>query len=495
MLVEQSHILVPPVRLPERDVLAESARRSPLFDRAVRLAGLLGTGRPVDVTGILADEPLREAAAALGLRGSGYDDEAVAAWDFGLALGVIAIRDDEDGRPTAVPGDVLGTLDGLAADEVLALWRAGLDAVIGEAEFDDLLTGSDDPYADDPFADDPCAEEAAGPAPEWDLAGERAYLDAILRTLYLVAVLESWQPAAGGAPEPLPLPVLAAVLLTPDDPADHPGGTHGTDGFDGTDESGGAWGTDDLRGVEDADLVAEVAALADRLAALAPTGLLEYTPPARPLDLPFDGPLEDADPGEAAYGTVRLTALGLLVVRDRSLATGVAAPTLGDLRDAPATALLDVLPGYPSAAADAEADVWLAAREPAAAVAELLTAGVVGAVGATSAVRAEGVASATGAMGVASAERAEGATSGRVTPACLAVLNRLGGAAIPALRAAGADPALRPFAEAALADPALVEADPALSGPARRAAGPAQRDGVPGSVAPAVQHATGTARP
>jgi hypothetical protein len=88
-----------------------------------------------------------------------------------------------------------------------------------------------------------------------------------------------------------------------------------------------------------------------------------------------DGSARTVDEDDVSlFGMVGLTPLGVFGIRARLLDAGADAPAVGDLADKGADVLLDRMPSYPEAAAQAEAERWLARRDPAGAARELLDA-------------------------------------------------------------------------------------------------------------------------
>ncbi|RSS84028.1 hypothetical protein [Streptomyces sp. WAC06614] len=364
---------LPPVRLHSDAELARAALAAPLLSRAVRLARWAGPATRVGAGGELAEEQLPEAAAVLGLAadedGTAYASEA---WRVAVDTGLVEVTDpdgeakaeadaDADPEPdpaadteagygTAAPGADLALVTGGAPTDVLELWLTALDTVLADASVPDL----------DDLVD---ALDAGGAIDfdrlDWDPQHEADLLDAVLANLYLLTVTE------GGAGDgPVPLPVLAASVVVPDDMAEP------------TDEV--------LERVSDAMM-----RLDDQFRQLEPIGLVEF----RPVDEELMAEADDEELAAAAgqddedvsrYGMVRLTPLGLYGVRARLLEAGVEAPAVGDLVDKGADVLLEVVSGYPESAAQAEIEAWLARASrdaaegtgsgPAPAVAELLAA-------------------------------------------------------------------------------------------------------------------------
>ena len=377
---------MPPVRLPSEAELARDALAAPLFARAVRLAHWSGTGVRVGAGGELLDAGLREAVLHLGLDGSGDGDgdamvDTSEAWRLAVDTGLVEITEDEDadedadadgadaaddsgerfgaaeagseaqseeeraGTGTATAGEEASLIMAGSPDDVLDLWLGGLETVLADAAAPDLadLVESITEGGDldlDGF--------------DWDPDQEADALDEVLANLYLLTALEAGEKPA------VPLPALAASVVVPDD----------------------------MEEPTDAVLeeVSEVMMrLDDQFRLLEPIGLVEYQPVDEALIQEFDEqdepgvePLETAGLDEedvSRYGMVRLTPLGLYGVRARMLDAGLTAPVVGELADKGADVLLDLLPGYPEAAAQSEVEQWLLRRGPAEAARELLAAG------------------------------------------------------------------------------------------------------------------------
>ncbi|MGO4459224.1 hypothetical protein AB4039_18310 [Streptomyces sp. M-16] len=347
----EPHPTLPPVRLHSDAELARDALVAPLFARAVRLARWAGPDTRVDVGGELVPRQLAEAVALLGLDADDEDSpgHAAQAWRVAVDTGLVDVTEPEEdvegggdgGEPeygTAAPGEDLALVAGGAPGDVLDLWLAALDAVLADAavpDLDDLVDALD------------AGGEIDFDRLDWNPQREADFLDGVLANLYLLTVTE------GGAGDgPVPLPVLAASMIVPDDMGDP------TDAV--------------LEQVSDAMM-----RLDDQFRQLEPIGLVEFRPVDEELmteadDLPDTGVEDDED--VSRYGMVRLTPLGLYGVRARMLEAGVEAPALGELADKGADALLDAVSFYSEEAAQAEIEQWLAGRELPAAVAELLAA-------------------------------------------------------------------------------------------------------------------------
>ncbi|NWF26371.1 hypothetical protein HW130_08805 [Streptomyces sp. PKU-EA00015] len=357
---------LPPVRLHPDAELARAALGAPLLARAVRLARWAGPGTRVGAGGELVDEQLPDAAAVLGLAG---DEEGAAyaseAWRVAVDTGLVEVEDADDvaddvagAGAGAGAGDVTGGDDadddvaggagaganlalvtGGSPQDVLGLWLDALDVVLADASapfFDDI--------ADVVGTDGGVDFEALG----WDPEAEADFLEGVLGNLYLLTVSDG-----GAGDHPVPLPVLAASMIVPEDMGEP---------------------TDDvLEQVSEAMM-----RLDDQFRLLEPIGLVEYRPVDEALmaeeteDAAIQTPADDED--VSRYGMVRLTPLGLYGIRARMLEAGVDAPAVGELADKGAEVLLDRLTHFPEPAARAETEQWLARRAPAAAARDLLAA-------------------------------------------------------------------------------------------------------------------------
>ncbi|MBC3991960.1 hypothetical protein H8N00_24370 [Streptomyces sp. AC563] len=367
---------MPPVMLHTEAELARDALSAPLFVRAVRLARWADPHKPVGAGGELLADELREAVKELGLDddedGPGYAAEA---WQLALDIGLVEVEGpegpedaaeavDADGAPadgtplvpdadapepagTARPGEELPRFAGGAPQEVLELWLNGLETVLADAAAPDLADIIDQLSEGDELDLD---------ALDWNPEEEADFLDGVLGNLYLLTALDEET-----TDRAVPLPALAASMIVPDD-MDEP-----TDAV--------------LEEVSDAMM-----RLDEQFRMLAPTGIVDYRPVDEELIEEVDGEGRVSEPERgiaetevdeedvARYGMVRLTPLGLYAVRSRMLEAGVHAPVVGELAPADAQTLLAALPGFPDAAARAEAEQWLAGRNATDAAAELLAA-------------------------------------------------------------------------------------------------------------------------
>ncbi|MFE7545547.1 hypothetical protein [Streptomyces platensis] len=351
---------LPPVRLHSEAELARDALSAPLMARAAKLARWAEPGVPVGVGGQILEEPLAAATEHLGLAG---DEDGPAytaeAWQLAVDTGLVEItetEESEDGTDLpddaaagiATPGEELGLLTSGSPQDILDIWLGGMETVLADAAAPDLADLADQLTE---------GGELDLDALDWNPEEEAELLDGILGNLYLLTALNE------RPDQEVPLPALAASMIVPDD-MDEP--------------------TDDvLEEVSEAMM-----RLDDQFRVLEPIGLVAYQPVDEALieELDEDGettlpqkpggtstePLTDED--VSRYGLVRLTPLGVYAVRARMLDAGVHAPAVGDLTDKGSDVLLDALPDYPEALAQAESELWLAARTPLDAARDLLTA-------------------------------------------------------------------------------------------------------------------------
>ncbi|MFJ9852078.1 hypothetical protein [Streptomyces sp. NPDC101150] len=347
---------LPPVRLHSEAELAREALGAPLMARAAKLARWAERGVPVGAGGEILEEALGAATEHLGLAG---DEDGPAytaeAWQLAVDTGLVEIEESPEGEDvedgeggdelaavgTATPGEELGLLTSGSPHDILDIWLQGMETVLADAaapDFSDIA--------------DQIAEggELDLDAIDWNPEEEAELLDGILGNLYLLTAV-SERPD-----QDVPLPALAASMIVPDD-MDEP--------------------TDDiLEEVSEAMM-----RLDDQFRVLEPIGLVAYHPVDEALieELDEQGetvrsaePLTDED--VSRYGMVRLTPLGVYAVRARMLDAGVHAPAVGDLTDKGADVLLEALPDYPEPLAQAESELWLAARSPLDASRDLLGA-------------------------------------------------------------------------------------------------------------------------
>ncbi|MEU8590604.1 hypothetical protein AB0C59_26910 [Streptomyces sp. NPDC048664] len=326
---------LPPVRLRPEAELARDALATPLLSRAARLARWAGPDTRVDAGGELVEEQLPAAAEVLGLSGEDAGAYASEAWGLAVDAGLVEVTDEEEG--TVAPGADLALLTSGSPADVLAIWLTALGTVLADASVPDLedVAGAVDENGEVDLS-----------SLDWDLDAEAEFLDGALAGLYLLTV-----GAVGPSDEAVPLPVLAASMIVPDDvvePSD-----------------------DLLEMVSDAMM-----RLDDQFRILEPIGLVEFRPVDEALMADADEeplpPEDDTDIGR--YGMVRLTPLGLYGVRSVLMDAGMVAPLIGELADKGADVLLHGTSAFPPAAAQAETEQWLARRAPLAAARELLGA-------------------------------------------------------------------------------------------------------------------------
>lgn len=356
---------MPPVRLPSEAELARDALAAPLFSRAVALARWAGDRLRVGAGGELLGAQLKEAAGALALPPDETGTAAAAdAWNLAVDVGLLDVEDDDetdeesaaDDEPvaTATPGADLQTFAAGGPADVLELWHTGLTVLMADAatpSLEDLLGDLDGAVGDDGTLDPDAVDLDAL---DWDPEEESAFLETALGHLYLLTASETAAvapPDEPGADGMVPLPVLAASMLVPDE----------------TDEP-----TDEML----EEISAAMMRLDEQFRLLEPTGLIAYRPVDEALTREFDGELteEFEDEDVSRYGMVRLTPLGLYGVREQLRGAGFDAPAVGDLAESDAAALLGAVPGYPDGAARAETAQWLATRPPLEAARQLLAA-------------------------------------------------------------------------------------------------------------------------
>ncbi|MBT3150681.1 hypothetical protein HTV45_07235 [Streptomyces sp. CHD11] len=330
--------ILPPARLRPEPELARDALSTPVLSRAARLARWAGPATRVDAGGGLVEDQLRAAAAELELTGDDAAAHASEAWRVAVDTGLVEVVDEEQG--TVAAGAELALLTGGSPQDVLEVWLAALETLIGDASVPDL----------DGLLDALAGSEGSGEpdlgALDFDPEAEADFLDGVLGNLYLLTVGAE---TPGGAP--VPLPALAASVIVPDD---MPEPTN-----------------DVLEQVSDAMM-----RLDDQFRMLEPVGVVEYQPVDEALmaDADEEPAAPDDDTDVSRYGMVRLTPLGLYGLHARLLEAGFEAPAVGDLADKGADALLDGTAVFPPAAAHAETEQWLARRQPLESARELLAA-------------------------------------------------------------------------------------------------------------------------
>ncbi|MFC5666369.1 hypothetical protein ACFP3U_25810 [Kitasatospora misakiensis] len=363
--LDDSAVLVPPVRLPAESELAEQAKAVPMFAWALKLARWTAPHRAVDEFGDLTGPDRLPAARLLGLapeqpeqpeEGNAQEEavvEAMRAWSLACDLDLVEIGTTEAGEHVAVPGPDLEPAEEGDAETVLELWltAAGIVRELAvEADSQELEPangGGGDGEED---------EEGLGEVEDArDEAAE--LLDEALQVLYETTAF------AEPGTETVPLGVLAALLVVPE----------------------GEEPSDELLG----DITDVMVALDPMLADLAELGLLDY----RPIDPELFDEEEGEEAGEASgagrseaepaeldeaesarFGLVRLTPLGQYGIRQWLLEDGYDAPLVGDLAGGDAAALLRGISEAANVLPEEELKVWLTDREPVAAARELLAA-------------------------------------------------------------------------------------------------------------------------
>ncbi|MDT0265129.1 hypothetical protein RM844_02370 [Streptomyces sp. DSM 44915] len=370
--IKDDRPVLPAVRLPSEAELARQALAAPLFARALRLAGWAADGVPVGAGGELLDAQLPEAVAELRLAEAPEGEaETVEAWNFAVDTGLVTITETEEAGDAAGTDDAGETAIGVATredglldladgdpEEILEIWGDGVDAVLADVatpSFEELLGDDLGALLDENGQLAPDAIDLD--ALDWDTEAASGLVDSVLGQLYLLGVTDE----EGQGVTPLPLPMLAAAVLLPEE-------------------------VEELTDEALDDVSALVVRLDEWFRVLVGTGLVEY----QPMDAAVLQDEADEDPAEAAggiqdigdadlddltrYGQVRLTPLGFHGIRSRMLSAGVEAPLVGELAKAPAGVLLEALIERAAAAATEEAQGWLAEREPLAAARELLVA-------------------------------------------------------------------------------------------------------------------------
>ena len=360
-----SPLALPPVRLLSADVLARQALAAPLLDRALRLTRWAGPQRRVDGMGELLDDELPLAAAELGLTGDEGVADAAQAWGVAVDTGLLVLEIEEEAEESTPPGEAAGHAvpgeayarigpagEGADPHDVLDVWLAALESALADTTAPD--------YDNLPYEDGADGETVALDGLDWDPEEEAELLDTALVNLYALTAMDDGSHSEDGA---VPLPVLAASLVVPDE-MDQP--------------------SDDVL----EEVTGVMMRLDDHFRLLAPTGLLAYEPMDDSLIEEDDaeespglaGSADGAHPGGiddeeiSRYGLVRLTPLGVYGLRERLVDAGAHAPAVGDLVGATAAGLLGALVAYPDHAARTEAELWLAGRKPAEAAHELLAA-------------------------------------------------------------------------------------------------------------------------
>ena len=343
---------LPPVRLASREELAAAARVAPLLRVARDLAAWARPARPVTTAGELAAADAAAAAAALDLSA----EETRAAWAVAIGTGMVAVS----GR-RAGPGTQFDVLTSGGPGDVLDVWCAALQAVLGQENLDGLATA----------------------------------LYTAARPVRLDALFEAYAAAVG-----------ALTVSADDGMVSNPNGTD-----TGIPADQGPAPADQAPAPADQNAVA-----VDQESAPAfPPGLepglesgLELLADLGVVELGAE------DDNDEAGLTVTLSPIGVWAVRDRLSARGWRVPVLGGSAEGGAAAVLAVLADYDAEDGEAEIAAWLGRRSPEQAAEELTEAASQGSPG--------------------------------LRGAAFAVMDRVGAAAVPAVRRALANPVLRPHA-------------------------------------------------
>ncbi|MFI9319876.1 hypothetical protein ACIGXI_08845 [Kitasatospora aureofaciens] len=357
--LDDAAVLVPPVKLPAEQELAEQAKAVPMFGYALALARWAAPHRTVDEFGDLVEEDRGPAARLLGLapaEGEVPEEaevEALRAWSLACDLDLVELGTTKDGEHVAVPGPDLEPAEQGDPDTVLELWLTAAGIVRELAVEADSLpeeeAGEEEEEGGEPTPEEGGEEDEDG-LNEVEEARDAAaeLLDEALQVLYETTAF------ADPGNETVPLGVLAALLVVPE----------------------GEEPSEELLG----DITDVMVALDPMLGDLAELGLLDY----RPIDPELFDEEEGEEPvvGEAPldeeesarFGLVRLTPLGQYGIRQWLLEDGYDAPLVGDLAQGDAAELLRGVCESANVLPEEELRVWVAGREPVPAARELLAA-------------------------------------------------------------------------------------------------------------------------
>ncbi|MFJ9774140.1 hypothetical protein ACIRVF_23340 [Kitasatospora sp. NPDC101157] len=353
--LDDAAVLVPPVKLPPEQELAEQAKAVPMFGYALALARWASPHRTVDEFGDLVEEDRAPAARLLGLapaEGEVPEEaevEALRAWSLACDLDLVELGTTKDGEHVAVPGPDLEPAEQGDPDTVLELWLTAAGIVRELAVEADSLPEEDEEEGAEPAPADGGEEDEDG-LNEVEEARDAAaeLLDEALQVLYETTAF------ADPGNETVPLGVLAALLVVPE----------------------GEEPSEELLG----DITDVMVALDPMLGDLAELGLLDY----RPIDPELFDEEEGEEPvvGEAPldeeesarFGLVRLTPLGQYGIRQWLLEDGYDAPLVGELAQGDAAELLRGVCESANVLPEEELRVWVEGREPVPAARELLAA-------------------------------------------------------------------------------------------------------------------------
>ena len=369
---------LPPVRLASREELAAAARVAPLLRVARDLAAWARPAQPVTTAGELAAADAAAAAAVLDLSA----EETRAAWAVAIGTGMVAVS----GR-RAGPGTQFDVLTSGGPGDVLDVWCAALQAVLGQENMDGLATA----------------------------------LYTAARPVRLDALFEAYAAAVGA----LTVSADDGMLSNPNGtdtgiPADHAPADQGPAPWDQgpapADQGPAPADQGPAPGDQRPASVDQNAVAVDQESAPAfPPGLepglesgLELLADLGVVELGAE------DDNDEAGLTVTLSPIGVWAVRDRLSARGWRVPVLGGSAEGGAAAVLAVLADYDAEDGEAEIAAWLGRRSPEQAAEELTEAASQGSPG--------------------------------LRGAAFAVMDRVGAAAVPAVRRALANPVLRPHA-------------------------------------------------
>ncbi|MFD8701883.1 hypothetical protein ACFV1W_04540 [Kitasatospora sp. NPDC059648] len=354
--LDDAAVLVPPVKLPAEQELAEQAKAVPMFGYALALARWAAPHRTVDEFGDLVEEDRAPAARLLGLapaEGEVPEEaevEALRAWSLACDLDLVELGTTKDGEHVAVPGPDLEPAEQGDPDTVLELWLTAAGIVRELAVEADSLPEEEEEEGEEPAAQAGGEEDEDG-LNEVEEARDAAaeLLDEALQVLYETTAF------ADPGNETVPLGVLAALLVVPE----------------------GEEPSEELLG----DITDVMVALDPMLGDLAELGLLDY----RPIDPELFDEEEGEEPvvvGEAPldeeesarFGLVRLTPLGQYGIRQWLLEDGFDAPLVGELAQGDAAELLRGVCESANVLPEEELRIWVAGREPVPAARELLAA-------------------------------------------------------------------------------------------------------------------------
>ncbi|MFH9350256.1 hypothetical protein [Kitasatospora sp. NPDC017646] len=353
--LDDTAVLVPPVKLPAEQELAEQAKAVPMFGYALALARWAAPHRVVDEFGDLVEEDRAPAARLLGLAPADgevpeeAEVEALRAWSLACDLDLVELGTTKDGEHVAVPGPDLEPAEQGDPDTVLELWLTAAGIVRELAVEADSLPEEEEEEGEEPAA------EAGGDEDEDGLSEVEEARDAAAELLdEALQVLYETTAFADPGNETVPLGVLAALLVVPE----------------------GEEPSEELLG----DITDVMVALDPMLGDLAELGLLDYHPIDPDLFDEEDGeepvvgeaPLDEEE--SARFGLVRLTPLGQYGIRQWLLEDGYDAPLVGELARGDAAELLRGVCESANVLPEEELRVWVAGREPVPAARELLAA-------------------------------------------------------------------------------------------------------------------------